>query len=103
MTTSIATVLALLPRSDEKLAQDIGISAKTIKRIKKGNYEPSEVTKSQILDYLDRLGMEIIKFVSDVNNIPTFYETSDLPLIPKYLSPEKRELLANRHRSSTSS
>ena len=62
MNTSLATVIALIPRSDEQLAHDIGISSKTIKRIKKGVYKPSTRIYNLIFDYINNLGIIIKDF-----------------------------------------
>lgn len=48
-----------MPNSDEALAEQIGISSKTIKRLRTGNYECSSSTEQKILDYLDRLCIKL--------------------------------------------
>lgn len=85
MTTSLATVLASIPRSDEQLAKDIGISSKTIKRIRTWTYKPSWTTKSKILDYLDNKCFDMLDFLhNDPNFIEPRMELSDLPKCSKF-------------------
>jgi len=64
MNASLATVLALIPRSDEKMALDIGISAKTIKRIKAW-YVPSQRIRQIVLEYFKKLNITIGDFITN--------------------------------------
>ena len=77
--TNLSTVLALIPRSDEQLARDIGISSKTIKRIKHWYYEPSDTTTRMIEDYLDNIWFEIHNYFKHSYIPPRSAEISDLP------------------------
>lgn len=79
MTTSLATVLALIPISYSELARRIGISSKTIQRIKSWDYKPSQTTELIIVDYLDKLWLEIIKYIKQGDYAKQWFEMSDYP------------------------
>lgn len=54
-----------LPKSDVQLAKDIGISAKTLKRLKTGTYKPKTFrTHNLILVYLRKLIITIEDFIT---------------------------------------
>lgn len=63
MKTSIIEILKLLPKSDQQLAKEIGISSKTIQRIKAW-VNPSERIQWYIENYLEKLQKKINDFIS---------------------------------------
>ena len=87
MTNSLATVLASIPRSDEQLAKDIGISSKTIKRIRTWTYKPTHLTESKIVDYLDNLWLNIIEYLRSWSYAQHWYEMSDYPILSRVTLP----------------
>lgn len=64
--TNLSTVLALIPRSDEQMAHDIGISSKTIYRIKQWDHKPSKRIEAMITNYLIKFHHLIMYLITDL-------------------------------------
>jgi transcriptional regulator with XRE-family HTH domain len=77
--TNLATVLALIPRSDEQLARNIGISSKTIKRIRSWDYKCWRISELRIVNYLNKLWLSIIDYMKEASYAKNRYELSDYP------------------------
>jgi len=59
-------LFSFIPKSDEQLGKDIGISAKTIKRLRTGTYKPNtKRTHHMIMGYLFGLRKIIDNFIQE--------------------------------------
>lgn len=59
-------LFSFIPRSDEQLAKDIGISSKTIKRLRTGVYKPNtKRTHHLVMGYLYGLRKVIDMFIEE--------------------------------------
>lgn len=62
-------LFTFIPRSDEQLAKDIGISSKTIKRLRTGTYKPNtKRTHHLVVGYLYSLRKVIDVFLAEDSN-----------------------------------
>jgi len=59
-------LFTFIPRSDEQLGKDIGISAKTIKRLRTGTYKPNtKRTHHLVMGYLYSLRKVIDSYIEE--------------------------------------